>query len=55
MIEQIHSNDKPSLCAEWSWMILDLIVLFFGEETIPCMAHHLEHLDNQDMPWPAEP
>ena len=27
--------------------------LIFGEETIPCMAHHLEHPDNQDMPWPA--
>ena len=36
-------------------MILDLIVLFLGEETIPCITHHLEHLDNQDMPWPAEP
>ena len=29
--------------------------LIFGEETIPCMAHHLEHPDNQDMPWPVEP
>ena len=29
--------------------------LTFGEETISCITHHLEHLDNQDIPWPAEP